>query len=86
MGRSLKQIFELGLAKEVAEKAISNTIRDSWEWRVKKEKEEELTLSEALETAFSWSSSPEGTDYWLTIFKEARQYEESNYKNLIKDL
>lgn len=31
-----------------------------------------------LTSAFSWSSTPEGGDYWLRIYKEYRHFETQN--------
>ena len=53
--------------KEFANKFLSPAIRDKYFKNCESLEETEIYVANFLKTAFSWSESPEGLDYWITI-------------------
>lgn len=58
--KTIREWYE-DLPKESRDKALKNTPKDTLD-------DKEASLSEALEGAFFWRSSPEGFDYWETLY------------------
>lgn len=59
--KTVEQWFNL-LKQPYKKKALNNTPKEHLNT-------EDETFSDALMSAFDWSTSPEGTDYWVNVNK-----------------
>lgn len=64
--KKVREWFEQTLPKEIAEKAIENTITLNSNPKTLYDKEESFRYS--LATSFMWSETPEGHEYWSKIY------------------
>lgn len=62
--KTIKEWFESIEDETIREKALANLINDMSEIP-------EKSLSEALVGSFSWTKSPEGFNYWYSVYNEA---------------
>lgn len=65
--KTINQHFIDNLPKDVLEKAIKNTTKEGVKFGNLKDEHERF--ESALICAFTWQKSPEGWDYWNSIFK-----------------
>lgn len=66
---TVKKVFKSGLCSDYARKAIKNCPKKL----LNREVNDKMTLSIALATCFHWEETPEGDDFWLSVFIEANE-------------